>query len=54
LQRAVRDDDGNERWPGIVSRFQLVLLAEPVEGLSIAQAARDAQRLFGPFTRKIQ
>ena len=22
-----RDDDGEEQWPGIVSRFQLVLLA---------------------------
>ena len=27
MGRAVRDDNGNERWPGIVSRFQLVLLA---------------------------
>ena len=27
IGRAVRDDNGNERWPGIVSRFQLVLLA---------------------------
>ena len=25
--RAVRDHNGNEGWPGIVSRFQLVLLA---------------------------
>ena len=25
--RAVRDDNGIEGWPGIVSRFQLVLLA---------------------------
>src|SRR5918996_4846182 len=24
---AVKDDNGNEGWPGIVSRFQLVLLA---------------------------
>ena len=23
----LRDNQGNERWPGIVSRFQLVLLA---------------------------
>jgi len=28
IGRADRDDNGNERWPGIVSRFQLVLLAE--------------------------
>jgi len=27
IGRAVRDDNGNEGWPGIVSRFQLVLLA---------------------------
>jgi DNA-directed RNA polymerase omega subunit len=27
IDRAVGGDNGNERWPGIVSRFQLVLLA---------------------------